>query len=78
MILNNIKKDIKTLYLEENIVQEELADEIGTSGQYLSEMVSNTTVSLSKMFVRMVEHLGFDIEIKFIKKAKRRGRYGNV
>lgn len=43
MILNNVEKDIKIKCLENDMTQVELAQKIGTTGQYVNKIVKKKT-----------------------------------
>ena len=68
MILNNIEKDIKMKCLENDVTQVELAVKIGTTGQYVNKIVKKNHDVLNKTFVQMMEGLGYDIEISYVKR----------
>jgi hypothetical protein len=68
MILNNIEKDIKIKCLENDITQVGLAEKIGTTGQYVNRVVKKNTEVLNKTFVLMMEGLGYDIELIYVKR----------
>lgn len=68
MVLNNIELDIKVKCLEENITQAQLGDKIGTSGQYVNRIIKKKDGIVNKTFVEMLEALGYDIKLVFIKK----------
>lgn len=68
MVLNNIELDIKVKCLEENITQAQLGDKIGTSGQYVNRIIKKKDGIVNKTFVQMLEALGYDIKLVFIKK----------
>ncbi len=68
MVLNNIELDIKVKCLEENITQAQLGDKIGTSGQYVNRIIKKKDGIVNRTFVQMLEALGYDIKLVFIKK----------
>jgi len=68
MIKNNIEIDVKVKCMEEGITQAQLAEKTGTSAQYLNRLIKNKENVVNKTFVNMMEQLGYDIEIKYIKK----------
>lgn len=68
MIINNIEKDIKIKCLENDVTQVELADRIGTTGQYVNKIIKKNHDVLNKTFVQMMEGLGYDIEINYVKR----------
>ncbi|MDD7388151.1 MAG: helix-turn-helix transcriptional regulator [Lachnospiraceae bacterium] len=68
MIKNNIELDVKVKCMEEGITQAQLAEKVGTSAPYLNRVIKNTDGVVNKTFVSMMDQLGYDIEIIYIKK----------
>ena len=68
MIKNNIEIDVKIKCMEEGITQAQLAEKVGTSAPYLNRVIKNTDGVVNKTFVSMMDQLGYDIEITYIKK----------
>ncbi len=68
MLKNNIEIDVKVKCMEEGITQAQLAEKVGTSAQYLNRVIKNSEGVVNKTFISMLEQLGYDIEIKYIKK----------
>lgn len=68
MLKNNIEIDVKVKCVEEGITQAQLAEKVGTSAQYLNRVIKNSEGVVNKTFISMLEQLGYDIEIKYIKK----------
>lgn len=68
MLKNNIEIDVKVKCMEEGITQAQLAEKVGTSAQYLNRVIKNSDGVVNKTFVNMLENLGYDIEISYIKK----------
>ena len=54
--------------MEEGVTQAQLAEKVGTSAPYLNRVIKNTDGVVNKTFVSMMEQLGYDIEITYIKK----------
>ena len=50
------------------ITQAQLAEKVGTSAQYLNRVIKNSDGVVNKTFISMLDKLGYDIEIKYIKK----------
>jgi len=67
MVLNNYKKDVKIKCLQAEISQEKLAEKIGTTGQYVSRVIGKDQL-VNKVFVQMMEALGYDIELTYVKR----------
>lgn len=70
MLKNNIKKDIKMLCIENDKTQEELAEHIGTTGQYISRIIGKGDSILNQTFLKLADALGYDVEIKYHKKGE--------
>lgn len=68
MLLNNIEKDIKMKCLENDTTQVGLAEKIGKTGQYINRIVKKNDGVLNKTFVQMMEGLGYDIELIYVKR----------
>lgn len=54
--------------MEEGLTQAQLAEKVGTSAPYLNRVIKNTDGVVNKTFVNMMDQLGYDIEINYIKK----------
>ena len=54
--------------MEEGVTQAQLAEKVGTSAPYLNRVIKNTDGVVNKTFVSMMDQLGYDIEINYIKK----------
>lgn len=68
MIKNNIEIDVKVKCMEEGLTQAQLAEKVGTFAPYLNRVIKNTDGVVNKTFVNMMDQLGYDIEINYIKK----------
>lgn len=68
MLKNNIEIDVKVKCVEEQITQAEFAERVGTSPSYVNRLIKNQEKIVNKIFVQMMEKLGYDIEIKYVKK----------
>lgn len=68
MIKNNIEIDVKVKCMEEGITQAQLAERVGTSAPYLNRVIKNTDGVVNKTFVSMMDQLGYDIKITYVKK----------
>lgn len=71
MLLNNIEKDIKMKCLENDTTQAGLAEKIGKTGQYINRIVKKSGGVLNKTFVQMMEGLGYDIELIYVKREEK-------
>lgn len=71
MVKNDFDIDVKVKCLEERITQAQLAEMIGTSAPYISRLINNKNdIIVNKTFVEMLEALGYDIKLTYIKREK--------
>ena len=66
MLKNNIEVDVKVKCIENGITQAQLAEKSETSSPYVNRIIKKSEV-LNKTFVRMMEELGYDIELTYVK-----------
>lgn len=70
MLKNNIVLDVKTKCIEEEITQAQVAQMVGTSPQYVSRLINNSGRILNKTYISMLEALGYDIELNYVKRGE--------
>ena len=70
MIKNNIELDVKVKCIENSITQVQLAEEVGTSSPYVNRIIKKQDGVVNKTFVQMLEALGYDIELTYVKREK--------
>lgn len=68
MIKNNLEVDVKVKCLEEGVTQAQLAQMVGTSTQYISRPINKKESIINKVFVDMLNKLGYDIQLSYAKK----------
>ena len=68
MVKNNIEVDVKVKCIEKETTQAQLAETIGTTGQYVNRIIKKQEGVVNKTFVQMIEALGYDIELTYIKR----------
>ena len=68
MIKNNIEVDVKVKCIENETTQARLAETIGTTGQYVNRIIKKQDGVVNKTFVQMLEALGYDIELNYVKR----------
>ena len=68
MVKNNIELDVKVKCLESNMSQLNLAEKIGTTGQYVNRIIKKKDGLVNKTFVEIMEALGYDIELTYVKR----------
>lgn len=71
MIKNNIELDVKVKCIENSITQAQLADEVGTSSPYVNRIIKKQDGVVNKTFVQMLEALGYDIELTYVKRESK-------
>ena len=69
MIKTDIQKEVKKLCIDESTSLTELAENCDTSKQYVSRLLGKTGL-VNPMLVKLVETLGYDIEINFVKRGE--------
>lgn len=70
MLKNNIEIDVKVKCVEEQTTQAELAEKAGTSPSYVNRLIKSPEKIVNKTFVQIMEQLGYDIELTYVKKTK--------
>lgn len=68
MVTNNIELDVKVKCLEAGMTQQQVGDTIGTTGQYVNRIIKKKDGIVNKTFVQMMEALGYDIELTYVKR----------
>lgn len=68
MIKNNLEIDVKVKCLEEGVTQVQLAQMVGTSAPYVSRLINKKEGIINKVFVDMLDKLGYDIQLVYVKK----------
>jgi plasmid maintenance system antidote protein VapI len=69
MLLNNIEVDVKIKCIEKDTTQTMLADGVGTSPSYVSRIVKSKEHIVNKTFIAMMEQLGYDVELTYVKRV---------
>ena len=70
MLLNNVESDMKTRLEEEGITQKELAWQIGVSLPYVNRITRGREQLVNKTFLKMMDELGYDVELTYKKKVR--------
>jgi len=68
MVKNDFNIDVKVKCLEERVTQARLAEMVGTSPSYISRLINRNDGIVNKVFVDMLEKLGYDIRITYVKR----------
>ena len=69
MLLNNVEQDLKTRLEKEGTTQKELAGQIGVSLPYVNRITRGRERLVNKTFLKMMEELGYDVELTYKKKS---------
>ena len=69
MLLNNIEVDVKIKCIEKDTTQTMLSDGVGTSPSYVSRIVKSKEHIVNKTFIAMMEQLGYDVELTYVKRG---------
>ncbi len=70
MVANNIEIDIKVKCVEEQMTQAKLAEKVGTPASYVNKLIKRDEGVVNNTFVKMLEVLGYDIELHYVKRNK--------
>ena len=68
MLKNTIEVDVKVKCIESNKTQVQIAEEIGTTTQYVNRVIKKKDGVLNNTFVQIMEKLGYDIELTYVKR----------
>ena len=68
MLINNIEIDVKVKCIEADTTQAKVAESIQTTRPYVNRLIKSPGKILNKTFVAMMEALGYDIEIRYVKR----------
>ena len=68
MVKNNIEVDVKVKCIEQRKTQVQLAEDIDTTKAYVNRIIKKQDGVVNKTFVQMMEALGYDIELRYIKR----------
>lgn len=68
MVRNNIEVDVKIKCIEEGRTQAQIAEKIETTSQYVNRVIKNSDRVVNKTFIQIMEALGYDIELVYIKR----------
>lgn len=68
MVKNNIEVDVKVKLLEAEKTQQQLGEEIGTTGQYINRILKKNGGIVNDTFVKMMDALGYNIVLNYEKR----------
>ena len=69
MLHNNIELDLKTKLIESSTTQTEVAEKVGVSLAYVNRITKGREQIVNKTFVKMMDELGYDVELTYKKKT---------
>ena len=64
-----IELDLKTKLIESGTTQTEVAEKVGVSLAYVNRITKGREQIVNKTFVKMMDELGYDVELTYKKKA---------
>lgn len=70
MVINNIELDVKVKCIENKTTQAKIAEDIQTTKSYVNRIIKKQESVVNRTFVQMMEALGYDIELTYIKKEQ--------
>ena len=68
MIKNNIELDVKVKCIENGTTQAKIAEDINTTKSYVNRIIKKLDGVVNKIFVQMMEALGYDIVLTYVKR----------
>lgn len=68
MLINNIELDVKTKCIEKQTTQLKLAEDVGSPASYVNRLIKKPGGVVNKTFIQMMESLGYDVELTYIKR----------
>ena len=68
MVKNNIEVDVKVKLLEAGKTEQQLGEDIGTTGQYINRVLKKNGGIVNDTFVKMMDALGYNIVLTYEKK----------
>ncbi len=70
--MDGIEMDVKMRCIENATTQAKIAENIGTSPSYVNKIVRSKEQIMNKTFLAMMENLGFDVELHYVKREETR------
>lgn len=68
MLRNNIEVDVKVKRIEAEITQAKLAEQVETTPSYVNRLIKKQDNIVNKIFVQIMESLGYDVELTYVKR----------
>jgi len=73
MLKNNIELDVKVKCIEEDTTQAKVAEIVGTTPSYVSRIINGGDKVVNKTFISIMEALGYDVELTYVKRGENGG-----
>lgn len=70
MVKNNIEVDVKVKCIENGTTQAQIAEDIDTTKSYVNRIIKKQEGVVNRTFVQMMEALGYDIELIYVKREQ--------
>ena len=70
MLQNNVEMDLKMRLIESGQTQTEVAEKLGVSLSDVKRTTKGREQIVNKTFVKMMDELGYDVEITYKKKEE--------
>ena len=70
MLQNNVEMDLKMRLIESGQTQTEVAEKLGVSLSYVNRITKGREQIVNKTFVKMMDELGYDVEITYKKRQR--------
>ena len=70
MVRKNIEVDVKVKCIEQGMTQAKLAEESDTTKTYVNRVIKKNESVVNNTFVKMMEALGYDIELHYVKREE--------
>ena len=68
MVKDNIEVDVKVKCIENGTTQAQIAEDIQTTKSYVNRVIKKPNGVVNNTFVQMMEALGYDIELTYVKR----------
>ena len=72
MVKNNIELDVKVKCIENGTTQAQIAEDIQTTKSYVNRIIKKQDGVVNNTFIKMMEALGYDIELTYVKREVQR------
>ena len=69
MLQNNIEMDLKMRLIEGGMTQTQVAEKVGVTLSYVNRITKGREQIVNKTFVKIMDELGYDVELTYRKKA---------